>query len=1282
MKDGRRIPRKRRSPGKTLKVGQRDVHTPSAWEARLCELELRLTQLGAENHRLREAHRQLETASASRAKLQDLAPVGLVTLDTRGTILAINQTGAALVGWDKKQLIERRFTFLVWPEDMKRFLDHLRRCRRESPRTVPQPRGNAHGGRHKLRILLPPHTQSIELRLRGAAAGPITVQLASVPLMDQRSRVVKLETTFIDITQRKEAEAALRVGEENLHALIEASPHPVQFKDANARWQMANQAALALFELTGVDYRNKNNAELADRAPSYRGVLAAQERRDRAALAAGLISRTDERIPKPDGATRILDVIRVPLLHDDGQPKGLVVLGYDFTERELAAEALRAREAELRLVTDVTPVMLTRCSRDLRYVFVNSTYAEFLGLTPRQILGKPIAAVIGEDALDTIRPYVERVLGGQSVEFEAEIPYPRRGRRFMDVAYTPDRDEHGNVVGWIEAINDITNRKETEETLRQSEDRFRTLASHAPVGIFMADAHGDAVYVNAICCDMAGLSHDQALGREWLKAVHPEDREYVTSGWDEAVKRRDIASAEFRFLRSDGVVTWVHGNAVQLRDADGLVVGYIGTMANINERKRADRRQAANLAVTSILAESPALVDMTPKILEAVCRTLGWEIGGLWTPDLDAKVLRCANVWHDPTAKVSPFISASREMTFARGIGLPGRVWESLRTAWISDVTKDRNFPRAAVALAAGVHAAFGFPIHSGDKFFAVMEFFSRECLEPDGALLEMFASIGGQIGQCMERKRAEEDLRQTKEELATLNASLEARVRARTAELTHANEALREEIAERKRSELARFRLLGIVESSADAILSRTLRGTVTGWNKAAEGLFGYTAEEIIGRSVAAIIPADRREELTRFTEILECGEAIESLETVRLHKDGSRIDVSLTLSPIKDETGIVRAASAIMRDITDRKRAEEALRESEARLQAIMDNSPAMIFLKDTEGHYLHFNRQFAKAFHLRLEEGVGKTDEELFPPHQAEAFRSNDLVVLEAGAPMVFDEVALLDDGPHTSIVTKSPLFDGNGKIYALVGIVTDITERKRLEEEVLHISEREHRRIAQDLHDGLGQQLAGISCLSNILMKNLTDKESPEAATATRISKLLDSAVAQTRGLARGLHPVEPDPTGLMSALEELAASVTELFQVACEFECLQPVRIADNIMATHLYRIAQEAVTNALKHGRAAKIKIGLSATPERTILAIADNGIGIRRGAGKKTGLGLRIMSYRASMIGGSLRVQKQSKCGTEVTCAVENATRPKPSNDDGQTTAKAKPEEENPDRG
>src|SRR5207249_4037759 len=133
------------------------------------------------------------------------------------------------------------------------------------------------------------------------------------------------------------------------------------------------------------------------------------------------------------------------------------------------------------------------------------------------------------------------------------------------------------------------------------------------------------------------------------------------------------------------------------------------------------------------------LGDATPRLLQAISKTLRWEIGDLWTPDVDGNVLRCRDVWHAPAAAIEKFVLVSYERTFAPGIGLPGRVWSSLKPAWIPDVTKDENFPRAPFAAAAGLHAAFAFPILSGERFLGVMEFFSGEIREPDDALLAVF---------------------------------------------------------------------------------------------------------------------------------------------------------------------------------------------------------------------------------------------------------------------------------------------------------------------------------------------------------------------------------------------------------------------------------------------------------------------------------------------------------------------------------------------------------------
>src|SRR5262249_25487895 len=156
-----------------------------------------------------------------------------------------------------------------------------------------------------------------------------------------------------------------------------------------------------------------------------------------------------------------------------------------------------------------------------------------------------------------------------------------------------------------------------------------------------------------------------------------------------------------------------------------------------------------------------------------------------------------------------------------------------------------------------------------------------------------------------------------------------------------------------------------------------------------------------------------------------------------------------------------------------------------------------------------------------------------------------------------------------------------------------------------------SEREQRRIAHDLHDGLGQHLAGISCLTDALRRELENRHAVQAPQAAKISELLNSAVSQTRSLSRGLDPVVAEPNGLMSALEALPGLVTEVFKVTCEFVCSRAVLLDDNVAATHVYRIAQEAVANAIKHGRAQKIEIALSSEAGETILRVSDDGVGL-----------------------------------------------------------------------
>jgi len=208
-----------------------------------------------------------------------------------------------------------------------------------------------------------------------------------------------------------------------------------------------------------------------------------------------------------------------------------------------------------------------------------------------------------------------------------------------------------------------------------------------------------------------------------------------------------------------------------------------------------------------------------------------------------------------------------------------------------------------------------------------------------------------------------------------------------------------------------------------------------------------------------------------------------------------------------------------------------------------------------------------------------------------------------------------------------------------------------ERQRLEQQIADISHQEQRRVGQDLHDGLCQHLAGIELMSQVLEQNLTKKGRPEAAQAAKIAQHVREAIAQTRMLARGLAPIELESNGLMSALHELASNTERLFHVTCQFECDPPVLLRDYAAATHLYRIAQEAISNAIKHGKPGRIVIDLVSEGPMGRLAITDDGAGFPKTPDAKNGMGLQIMSYRASTIGAKLEVSPAPGKGTQVVC-------------------------------
>jgi PAS domain S-box-containing protein len=238
---------------------------------------------------------------------------------------------------------------------------------------------------------------------------------------------------------------------------------------------------------------------------------------------------------------------------------------------------------------------------------------------------------------------------------------------------------------------------------------------------------------------------------------------------------------------------------------------------------------------------------------------------------------------------------------------------------------------------------------------------------------------------------------------------------------------------------------------------------------------------------------------------------------------------------------------------------------------------------------------------------------------------------------------------------------PIRDASGNVYRIAGVAQDITdgkqlletqqrnfmERERLEREILEISDREQRRIGQDLHDSICQQLVSTAFASNLLSQKLATIAPGEADAARKIAGWIDEAISQTRILARGLYPVKLEADGLASALQELAEYVANRFGIACELENADEILVADNKVATHVYRIAQEAVTNAVKHSQADRIRVSLANEDRNVSMEVQDNGVGIPDGI--TNGMGLYIMQYRTRIIGGNLMIKRGSNGGTVV---------------------------------
>ena len=403
--------------------------------------------------------------------------------------------------------------------------------------------------------------------------------------------------------------------------------------------------------------------------------------------------------------------------------------------------------------------------------------------------------------------------------------------------------------------------------------------------------------------------------------------------------------------------------------------------------------------------------------------------------------------------------------------------------------------------------------------------------------------------------------------------------------------------------------------------------------------------AEPIIVQlfSVAAQGPADGqtlyRSAITDITELKQTQQELQQ------SKDGLKIRV-------REKTAdLAKTVDSLQEQVNERIAAEEATRQSEQRYRLLFELSPDGILLA-VGGKIRMINQAGAALLGAKSSEKlVGKDVMGFVHPDSLEVARRRLRRLVEERQPTAPGELKLIRiDGSIVYCEASSAPVTHEGQ-PAFLTVFHDVTERRRLQKEVLRVSEAEKQRIGQDLHDGLGQILTGVACLSQALDNKLAEASPDVAAEAGRIATLVSESVTLARSLARGLSPIRQEPDSLMIALKELAANVTGMFGVACVCEWSRPVMIEGHLVAAHVYRIAQEAASNAARHGHARSIVISLTQSGPEAILTVADDGVGLPDDVEQAEGMGLRIMQYRADTIGASLDIRRRAEGGTAVTC-------------------------------
>lgn len=777
-----------------------------------------------------------------------------------------------------------------------------------------------------------------------------------------------------------------------------------------------------------------------------------------------------------------------------------------------------------------------------------------------------------------------------------------------------------NSAGRIEAQLDVLRRRVSEleaelaavrqaaPTLSSAAERLATVVSHAPLVVWAVDRTGVFTLSQGAGLEALGLRPGEAVGRNAFE-MFSESPQVV------AAVRRALAEEFVDVVEEHGLYfrTW----GAPLLDDSGEVVGATGVSTDVTAHVRAEiALRDAEEKLRSILVNVPDFVFTM-----------------------------------DPQGSLLSINRVGPEATLEQMIGT--RIYDYLQLEYQGIVAQ-----AIETVLQTGEPQSFELLAENG---FGSNSWYSCRIgpIRRSGEIVGL-AGVGSDV---TDRKLAEQRLQVACDEL-------ESRVADRTAELIAANESLQHEVEQRIRAEAQaqqQTRILqSVLDSMGDGLIVADQNERLVLINKIGAQMLGVGQSQAFHADWSwfkyAFLPDTTTPYPPQERPVIRAiqGESLTGEEIFfRLPNKPEGLWLQVNARPLEDEHGVRQGGVVVFRDISEQKRAEAALRKTEARLQAFLDNSPAVIYLKDVQGRYLLTNNACLARMERTIEAVRGLTDAELFPKDVAAAFRVNDLAVLKAKTALEFEEAAPSGGELRTYLSVKFPLCDADGEPYAVCGVSTDITERKRVEQELrseqrfmqklIHVHERDRQLMAYEIHDGLVQYLsAALMHLEGLgdRREKLSVKASGNLELATH---LLRRSIGEGRRVMSGLRPPILDEAGIVMAIAYLVAERAKAGELQVNFTHRVSFDRLEPLLEATIFRIVQEALTNVHRHSGASQADVKLLERNGRIQLEICDAGVGFEPAKTSKGGFGLEGIRKRASLMGGSAKIESRPGGGTRV---------------------------------